>query len=278
MKPNIEWKILIAITFVVVVLNLTGVVKGIAAMNWFNNNSTSIIMAILISLLYFIIRIYEKKQEIEHLLTTKLDQSEKNLHSAIMNSLKAPFVRVFNTEEEFKEYYIERVSQAKKCIDDLTWSHRISDKYQLKSIQAKEKKLEKEIDRVASNIIYREIFMFNVKERKEKLIHRLKENKEGYLCSYYEANTNLPRLQYVLIDGEEAIFTSNAFGTKFSISNPVVLELLQSYFDVAWENSLLLKKGYEWNFSNLRSVLGDQMQAITQSASNKARITEAGEK
>lgn len=220
---NLEWKIIIPLSLILIIANFLGWLNGIAALDWFKDNSVSILITILLAILYFIIKIFEKKEEMHDALVKGMKNQNETIKKVILSSLNAPYILEFNTEDEFKEYYISKISQAKTKIDDLTWSHKVSEHQHLKYMKEKEKLLGNKIDYASSNIIYREIFMFNAPSRIEKLKNRLIENKSGYHCSCYFDDTNLPRIQYVIIDGKEAIFTSKAFGKKFSITNPIVI-------------------------------------------------------
>lgn len=275
MKNNIEWKIIIPLSLVLVVANFMGWLNGIAALQWFKDNSVSILITILITILYFIIKIYEKKEQIDSAIKNGLDAQNQALKEVVLSSLNAPYIVEFKTEDEFKEYYISKISQAKTKIDDLTWSQKVGEHQHLKHMQEKEKKLGKKIDFASANIIYREVFMFNAPSRIDKLKDRLLENKGGYHCSCYFENTKIPRIQYVLIDGKEAIFTSNAFGKKFSITNPTIIQLLQSNFDLAWDGGEPLKHGHYWYVENLRKVLGDDIDELEKSAKYRDGIIEA---
>lgn len=266
MKNNLEWKIIIPLSLALVVANFMGGLNGIAALQWFKDNSITVIISTLLAILYFIIKTYEKNEDIERAITTSSEKQNILLKKVIISSLNAPYIRVFANEDEYKEYYITKVSQAATKVDDLTWSQRVGAQQQLKHMQEKELKLGKNIDCASSNIVYREIFMFNAPTRIDKLRDRLRENKQGYHCSCYFDQTTIPRIQYVIIDSEEAIFTSDAFGRKFTVTNPTIIQLLQNNFDFAWDAASPLKHGRYWYIDNLRRLLGAELDDIISSA------------
>lgn len=259
MKNNLEWKIIIPLSLALVVANFTGWLNGIAALQWFKDNSITVVISTLLAILYFIIKIYEKKEEIDRAITVSSEKQNALLKEVILSSLNAPYIRVFSNEDEYKEYYIAKVSRAATKVDDLTWSQKVGAQQQLKHMQEKELRLGKKIDFASSNIIYREVFMFNAPSRIDKLKDRLRENRQGYHCSCYFDQTTIPRMQYVIIDGEEAIFTSDAFGIKFAVSNPIIIQLLQNNFEFAWDSASPLKHGRHWHMDNLRRLLGIEL-------------------
>ena len=44
----------------------------------------------------------------------------------------------------------------------------------------------------------------------KKLEQRLKENKSGYSCKYFKDDSDIPRLQFVIIDDDEVLFFASS--------------------------------------------------------------------
>ena len=135
MRKKLEWKIIIPLSLALIVANFMGWLKGVAALTWFKDNSVSITIAVLLAILYFIIKIYEKKEQIEGLIYRGIKDQNDIIKDTILSSLKAPYIKEFQTEEEFKEYYISKISQAKTKIDDLTWSQKVGEHQHLKHMR-----------------------------------------------------------------------------------------------------------------------------------------------
>jgi hypothetical protein len=219
------------------------------------------------------VRIYERGDAASNRTVVALADHQSAIESLLAHSLHAPIVRVFSDEADYKEYYIARIRSARLSVDDLTWSHRVAYHHQLKHVRQREDRLDTTISLVSELVVYREIFAFNVETRRAKLLRRMLENRPGYSCSHIESPGPVPRLQFVIIDNEEAIFTSEAFGQKFAIRNVALIAALRIYFEYAWDQATPLKRGDTWHVRPLTMVLGQDIAALQKRARRSEFIT-----
>ena len=96
----------------------------------------------------------------------------------------------------------------------------------------------------SERVSYREIFIFSDPRRVKKLERRLAEAKSGYSCRYYPKDSNIPRLQFVIIDNEEALFfASSAHSPLCAVKSREFCKVFHSYFEAAWSGATPIKDG-----------------------------------
>lgn len=161
----------------------------------------------------------------------------------IISSLNGVHIELLASTSEMEIYLAKRILEAKKEICDLSWKNTLSRTYSTNPRQKSMKTVENSIKQVGNNLPYREVFVFSDVRRKEKLQARLKENKTGYSCRYYDENSRIPRIQFVLIDGEEIIFASSSYPILCAIRHPNLARIFQSYYDDIWEKAIPIKEG-----------------------------------
>ena len=183
-----------------------------------------------------------------HLIVARFqDDSSEDARKAdtikIITSLDGVQIELLASTREMEIYLAKRILEAKKEICDLSWKNTLSRTYSTNPRQKSMKTVENSIKQVSDNLPYREVFVFSDVRRKEKLQARLKENKSGYSCRYYDENSKIPRLQFVLIDEEEIIFASSSYPVLCAIKHPHLARIFQSYYDDVWEKAIPIKEG-----------------------------------
>lgn len=136
------------------------------------------------------------------------------------------------------------ILNARKSICDFSWKNRISTDFDTKTRKKSHSNLESSIKNAASHIRYREVFIFNDKRRVEKLKRRIRENIDGYSCRYFKKDSDIPRLQYVIVDDEEVFyFASSSSSPLCSIKDPRVANIFLAYFEEVWNTAIPIKEG-----------------------------------
>jgi hypothetical protein len=178
---------------------------------------------------------------------------EKSTSTAI-ESLKGVEFKTFANNTELMTYVVKQLKNAKESVDDLTWSHRLSLRQYLPVHKKVEDAYQDCIGEISKRIEYREIFIFNKMSRIQKLKRRLDENTEGYSYAYYKSS-EVPPIQYIIIDKQEVIFASAVFPIKCAIKHPKIAELLEAYFEEAWRYATPLKLGKQLFTDEINKVL-----------------------
>jgi dTDP-glucose pyrophosphorylase len=190
-----------------------------------------------------------------HVAVTSARQSDFELKlPEIIRGVAGVSVQVFADAAELDKYRSERIPEAKKEVCDLTWKEKLSSGYSVKKRVESHKLYENSIDKASDSIIYREIFIFTDLRRIQKMSQRLKARKSGYSCRYFSATQDIPRLQFVLIDREETIFTSTTNTTLCAIKHKGVGEVLYSYFNEVWERAIPIKDGTIIHYDELDKI------------------------
>jgi hypothetical protein len=177
--------------------------------------------------------------------------SEEELHTSITNLIQQVShpqsgiqCRIFDDSAEMESYLGKRMIEARKNICDLTWKARISEGFSAKDRQVAHEYMDKCIAEASAHIPYREIFVFSDSRRIDKLERRLSEGKSGYSCRYFREDSLIPRLQFVLIDDEEAFFfATSANSPLVSFKSKELCLVLKSYFEAAWSQAKPIKDG-----------------------------------
>jgi hypothetical protein len=172
----------------------------------------------------------------------KLDADLSLATQKVISSLHGIEYHPFATNVELIKHLVRRLDSATKSVDDLTWSHRLSLEQHLPTQKQAEDDYQQAIARAARRLAYRELFIFSVEGRIEKLKRRLEENIDGYSCAFYR-RSEIPPFQYMIIDGVEIAFTSSVFPTPCTLRHPELAKVFTAYFDEAWKSAVPLKYG-----------------------------------
>ncbi|MGD8457520.1 MAG: hypothetical protein PVF83_14150 [Anaerolineales bacterium] len=195
-----------------------------------------------------------------HLIVSHFSQEDfrgdaTNLLERISIGMSAIDYRLFNDSMEIESYLAKRMLEAKKSVCDLTWKKRISEGFSASNRQLAHTYMDRSIERTSDRISYREIFVFNDPRRVEKLERRLSENKKGYSCRYYESDTLIPRLQFVIVDDEEVFFFASAADSPLcSFRSKELSRVFRSYYEALWRSATPIKDGPRLHKNQLEKI------------------------
>jgi hypothetical protein len=179
-----------------------------------------------------------------HLLADDARTEATNSFNALLKAVGGHSAKAFADSAQLEKYLGARILEAKSSICDTTWKVRISEEFSSAPRKNSHAYLDDCIQNAAQKLAYREIFVLNDIRRIEKLRRRLIENAGGYSCRYFREDSQIPRLQFVLIDEDEAIFFASARSSLLcAIRSPELTKVLKSYFDEAWEKATPIKDG-----------------------------------
>jgi hypothetical protein len=171
-----------------------------------------------------------------------LSRSLSRSTSTIIDSLEGVELKRFESGNEMMPYINERLLQACKQVDDLSWSPAVGLEYSLDTTQRLAAEYTERVSQVSQKVLYREVFSFNRPGRIERLKRRLRENAPGYSCAYYE-DIQTPVLQFMIIDNEEVFILSDQMQSKMAIRHPYIVKLFAEYYEVIWKNATPIKTG-----------------------------------
>lgn len=217
--------------------------------------------------------VIERRNQLESMrddTTQRLGQLEdliKNSATAIIQSLDGVEFKKFEKGNELLEYASKRLLQAQTRVDDLSWSSFISLGHGLNVTQSANQKYNERIFQISKKILYREVFIFNRPGRVEELKQRLDENQPGYSCAYFAA-TDIPLLQFMVIDDEEVIILSDMLPFYYAIRHRPLVELFSAYYEEIWKNANALKLGSTIIQDEVEKVLTFHQEQIIVQKSN----------
>ena len=244
----IEHALLLSVASFALGLSALDLFGYINATSVFGRSIESILVLLLSSLcLYIMAERHKLRSSIKKLNSDQIEdikyliEKETNI---LLEAQKGLQFRHFTSTEAQMKYQTKKIQAAKNKIEDLTWSHKLSKKVNLPSRKKVENEYENALTEASSRIYYREIFIFNKQSRLEKLKRRLKENKPGYACAYYQ-DTKVPRMQFMIIDEEEVIFASSGLPIRCALKHKQFAKAIAEYYETVWENATPIKDGNE---------------------------------
>jgi len=242
---------------VIVLLDFVGALSKIP---WLANRVPTLTLLLLAFVAAYLV-IERRKHFDEH------NRRMETSHSAVLQSLTRSTttiiasvsgvqIKSFSDNTQLVSYIAKRLKEARHTVDDLTWSHKLSLVQHLPAQKKVEEKYQQRIAEISEHIQYREVFVFNKVNRVDKLNRRLQENSSGYSCAYYHP-TDIPLVQFVIIDKKEIVFAGDVFPSKCAIRSPHLASLFQSYYDEVWEHATKLKEGQEIKWEEVNRVLAE---------------------
>lgn len=190
---------------------------------------------------------------------SKLVRELSNNKNQIIKGLDGVEIVKFNSPKEQISYIINRLQDAEHSVSDLTWGQKVSSALDSPGRKRLESTYVTAIKNAAKRISYREIFIFSHISRIEKLENHYtkintKNESSGYSCAYYE-ETNFPRLQFLLIDDNEVIFTSGQY-LKCAVKSSNVVDIFTKYYSIAWDNAnKLIENGVIVNLEEIEKII-----------------------
>lgn len=181
------------------------------------------------------------------------DQFHKYVNDAI-KAVNGVIINTFSNGEEVDRYLAKRVNESTAMVCDLTWKRKLDASHLLPSRKAAQKAYISSIKKASMNRKYREIFIFNDKSRFDKLETQVKLNKPGYQARYFPIGSNIPRIQFVVIDGAEVIFASSSYPYICAIQHKEICSIFQKYYDEIWESAIPLIGPKEIYHNNINAA------------------------
>jgi len=194
--------------------------------------------------------ILERKGQLEKMhnnLNSRMNVLEQSVHhsaTTIIASLKGVELTPFESGIDLLRYVNRRLQSVQSQVDDLSWSPIVGLGRELSSTRKANQEYADRIAKISNKISYREVMIFNRPDRIEKLKQRIAKNSPGYSCSYYETS-NVPLLQFMIIDRTEVIVLSDQFQTQFALKHPHIVKLFIEYYEEVWKHAIPIKIGKE---------------------------------
>lgn len=181
---------------------------------------------------------------VRHFADEDFQSQATTLLSQLAAHLGSAEYRQFVDSSEMETYLGKRLLEAKRSVCDLTWKAKISEGFAATGRQLSHEYMDRCIAEASGRITYREIFVFNDDRRIAKLERRLAENRGGYSCRYFRADSPIPRLQFVILDDEEVLFfASSADSPLTAVRSPDLGRIMKSYFETTWGAATPIKSG-----------------------------------
>lgn len=206
---------------------------------------------------YLVLERRNQLDKMENETTERLTQLEAAISEAtttVIDSLDGLELRKFDTNADAVNYVNKRLLQARHQIDDLSWSPALNFGHQLDQIVALDNTYAERVKNIATKIPYREIFIFNRPGRIDKLKRRVEENAPGYSCAYF-SETQIPPLQFMVIDKDEVIILSDQFPSRLAVRHPYLVKLFEEYYEEIWKNAVPIKVGKNIDKKELDNIL-----------------------
>lgn len=144
--------------------------------------------------------------------------------------------RVFSNGAELEAYLAQRLMGAQREVVDLSWKNTISPAFAAPARQASYSLMNEAIRSAASRVPYREIFVFSDPRRLSRLEDRLSWGSALYSAGYFDRpRPDIPRLQFVVVDAEEAlVFSAGQGSALFASKDPALVVTLLAHFNQCW--------------------------------------------
>lgn len=189
------------------------------------------------------------------------ENNKSKLLESLINDSNNIKVQLFENSFDLETYLAKRVYEAKSEVCDLSWKNTISPAYGIGKRKTSHQIFEKALADHSKSLVYKEIWMFNDERRVDKLNKRLRENKEGYSCRYFKEDSNIPRLQFVIIDNEEVLFfATNSNSLQCAIKGDNISKVFKPYFDEIWNKATPIKDGNK-KYANEIQFINDNYSA-----------------
>jgi len=179
---------------------------------------------------------------ISYIETFNHQEKIENDISQIIPLLEGIYVKKFNNSSDMRHHLAKKIKAADDRVWDFTWQNSVSDNDNAQKSKDATKVYADSIQSASKIVDYREIFVFTKQTigRIKQLQRRKDENEDAYLCKYMPNDSQIPRLQYTIIDYEEVVFTSSDH--LLSVKSKRLVEVLANYFESVWDNDIILKE------------------------------------
>ena len=190
------------------------------------------------------------------------DDTEKSLKKLASQVSKVD-ITVYANSKEIESHLAVKILEAKTSVYDLSWKTVIGSGFSAPTRLMAHSYLDQCIIEASGRIAYREIFIFNDDRRIQKLERRLQENKAGYSCRYFDDKSNIPRIQFVIIDEDEIFFfVSSSDSILCSVRDPAIIRIFKSYYEYTWNQAIPIKEGANIYENQVKKILSTRKKYI----------------
>ncbi|MBI4652128.1 hypothetical protein HY745_12815 [Candidatus Desantisbacteria bacterium] len=195
-------------------------------------------------------------------LSKALKRIENKIEITALYNLTKPDVIVFKGLTEAYNYISNKIINAKKSIDDITWAAYTG--HRTKEEQEAYNNYVKTIERVCKKgtISYREIASLADKHYFTRSFNLL-EHYSYHLAYHNLSSLTVPLISYIIIDNEEVIIgfykvpgqKEPLEGIKYmNICNPVLVKFFKDYYDCIWNDAEKLKESTDINMQKINEI------------------------
>lgn len=224
----------------------------------FEAHMADVIVALLslIAICLFLQRVDEKKAASD--LDTKLSSLNgvlNNQFSTVIGSLRGlEYYKSFSGGPEFVGYLADRILQAKRSVDDLTWLEEPrADRYAKDRVDADQRYYSAMASAAERGVTYKEIFVFTEKEKVEKMRTMVEKNIKYYSCGYFEGS-DIPRPVFIIIDDEEVLVYGMDPRVFCAFKHPELVPAFNEYYTQLWRKCTKIKDGNDVNKTIYQTV------------------------
>jgi len=226
-------------------------IRGISGDTNYNYSlvACGFLLAITIHLILFVFSELDFSKKQNHLSELIIDNRKIILNSYKLTVTSFKGEKTTDIVQDADLYIANKIKNALKCVYDLTWQDYGLNNPNPRNIPDRnysEKKIDESIEAFCAkeNVIYQEIFTFSDSRSLPKLKRHLKYG-DNYNSAYYNNLNNaplFPKMNFVIIDEEEVIFVSSAYGNSMcAIRDKKIVEICSIYFKQAWKISEKIK-------------------------------------
>lgn len=206
----------------------------------------------------------ERRSQLEAMHTelkealNKLAVGQDKATQTLIESLQGVQVRKFDNGHELLRYMYDLVAKSQVRIDDLSWRATFTTRNYGDFAHNMGSQYVPIMQDAVQRVPYREIMIFNKPGRKERFQSLITDNKPGYSCAYYQTDTEIPLLQFMIIDLREVIIFEDLAANSICISHPLIAKYFADYYEEIWQKAVKLKLGKTVYWDAVREVLGDE--------------------
>ncbi len=260
---QLEISILAATAIICIVVTLLDFLGALDSIPWLKDRVPVLILLSVGLIASYII--LERRSQLQTIHNDLLDRTESLSHAQevsekfIIRSLQGVAVKSFDSDADCLKYMNERVAQAEKRVDDISWSSETKTTPGFDREKALDEEYREIITQHAHKVIFNEVLIFHNKPgRIQKLRNRIKDKWPGYSCVYFE-DVEIPLVQFMIIDGEEVIILSDLKDTRnLAIQHPDIVGFYKEYYKLLWDRGRKLisrKDGIYWD--EVEKILGE---------------------
>ena len=242
MRERFEQVVFVAIAVLSIVIPIADWIGALEQVDFIASRiGTGTLLMVGIVALYLITERRQKLDKIEGLVLSGTDD--------VVRSLRGVRVRRFEQNEELYDYVTQRLNQARKSVDDLTWG--VTEEERTPASKAA---LDRYVEAMASvirdkkRLTYREVMSFPPTAHLKRARHMLGLELWNYSLRFYEGETAIPLLAFIIIDAEEVILSSYRGPHRSSVNeirlattHPDIVAMFSDYYETIWMSAEKLK-------------------------------------